>query len=151
MISPIRVSRKEFEGNEGIRWNAMIRLVVDFDTIEFSPIQRTAHLVFICSGEIYNGGYDQLVSNNPDWNYFEVITAFEDIGALEQARVLRDFMQRVTVSPFGELRTIDQYFEEEEEGSTSFDTRFYDCEPSVETYLENYLDKHESEFIEWVP
>ncbi len=152
MVSPIPVSRRAFEEFDGVRWNAMIELLAMSDLRELTPVQRPAHLAFWYMSEVSNGGHEQFVSNNPDLDHFEVVRALEAVGAAEQAEILADFLRAATATPSGVPRTVLEYLEHGPGvDSARHDTAFGACRRQVETCLEDYLDQHESEFIEWTP
>ncbi len=152
MANPTKVSRKAFEEFDGVRWNAMNDMMSLSDIRDLTPIQRAAHLAYWYMSEVYNGGHEQFISNHADLDHFEVVRALETIGAVEQAGILRDFLSAVTASPSGAQRTVLDYLEHGPGiDSSRHDAVFGSCKRSVETCLEDYLDKHESEFIEWTP
>ena len=152
MTAPTKVSRKEFEAFAGVRWNAMNDMLSLSDIHDLTQTQRVAHLTYWYMNEVYNGGHEQFISNHAGLDHFEVILALELVGATEQAGILRDFLTAVTASPLGAHRTILDYLERGPGiDSSEHDTRFAHCKRSVEMCLEDYLDKHENEFIQWIP
>jgi len=152
MASPIKVSRKAFEEFDGVRWNAMNDMLSISDISDLTPTQRAAHLAYWYMSEVYNGGHEQFLTNHAELDHFEVVRALEAVGAVEQAGILADMLRAVTVSPTGAPRTVLHYLEHGPGiDSSRHDAVFGSCKRSVETCLEDYLDKHESEFIEWTP
>jgi hypothetical protein len=143
MATPTKVSRKAFEQFHGVRWNAMNDMMAQSDIGDLTPIQRAAHLAYWYMSEVYNGGHDQFVSNHAELDHFEVVRALEAVGATEQAGILGDFLRTVTATESGAQRTVMDYLEH--------DAAFGSCKQSIEACLEDYLDKHEAEFIEWTP
>jgi len=122
------------------------------DIRDLTPIQRAAHLAYWYMSEVYNGGHEQFVSNHAELDHFEVVRALEAVGAVEQADILRDFLSAVTASPSGDQRTVMAYLEHGPGiDSSQHDSLFAKCKRTVESCLEDYLDKHENEFIEWTP
>ncbi|MBL9139085.1 MAG: DUF4375 domain-containing protein [Verrucomicrobiales bacterium] len=152
MASPTKVSRKAFEGFAGVRWNAMNDMMALSDIRDLTPIQRAAHLAWWYMSEAYNGGHEQFISNHADLDHLEVVQALETVGAIEQAGILRDFLAAVTADPSGARRTVLDYLEHGPGvDSSRHDAAFGNCMHSVESCLEDYLDKHERDFIEWTP
>ena len=152
MASPTKVSRKAFEEFDRVRWNAMNNMMALSNIGDLTPIQRAAHLAYWYMSEVYNGGHEQFISNHAELDHFEVIRALEAVGAAEQAGILRDFLGAVTASPLGAQRTVLDYLEHGPYiDSSQHDAAFGKCKRTVETCLEDYLDKYESEFIEWTP
>lgn len=152
MASPTKVSRRAFEEFDGVRWNAMNDLLSLSDIRDLTPIQRAAHLAYWYMSEVYNGGHEQFISNHADFDHSEVVRALEAVGAVEQAAILRDFLSAVTATPSGAHRTVLDYLEHGPGiDSARHDAAFGACQRTVEACLEDYLDKHESEFIEWTP
>ena len=152
MATPTKVSRKAFEEFNGIRWNTMNDMMSLSDIRDLTPTQRAAHLAYWYMSEVYNGGHEQFISNHADLDHFEVVQALETVGAAEQAGILRDFLSAVTASSSGARRTVSDYLEQGPGiDSSQHDAAFAKCKRTVETCLEDFLDKHESEFIEWTP
>ena len=150
MASPTKVSRKAFQEFAGARWNAMNDMLSLSDIRDLTPIQRPAHLAYWYMSEVYNGGHEQFLTNHANLDHHEVVRALETIGAVAQAGILADFLKTVTNTISGIPRTVADYLEHGPGvDSTHHDTAFAKCDKSVETCLEAYLDKHESEFIEW--
>ena len=152
MASPNKVSRKAFDEFAGVRWNAMNDMLSLSDIRNLTPIQRAAYLAYWYMSEAYNGGHEQFISNHADLDHFEVVRALEAVGAVEQAGILRDFLSAVTATPSGAQRTVLNYLEHGPGvDSAHHDAAFGTCKRTVEACLEDYLDKHEGEFIEWIP
>ncbi len=152
MASPTEVSRKAFEEFDGIRWNTMNDMLSQSEISDLTPIQRAAHLAYWYMSEVYNGGHEQFLSNHADFDHFEVVRALESVSAAEQAGILADMLRLVAVGPDGAPRTVLEYLEHGPSiDSSRHDAAFGGCKKSVESCLEDYLNKHESAFIEWIP
>jgi len=152
MAKPIQVSRKAFEAFAGVRWNAMNNLCALSDIRDLTPIQRIAHLAYSYASEVENGGHYQYFANMADCDHHEVIRALEAVGAAEQAIILGDALAAIRLTPVETPETVEQYLEGETLASlTRYDEAFAACRRSVFECLENYLDQHEPEFIEWTP
>jgi hypothetical protein len=152
MASPTKISRKAFEEFDGVRWNAMNTMLALSDIRDLTLIQRTAHLAYWYMSEVENGGHYQYFVNQADYDHDEVVRALGAIGATEHAAILNDAFKTVRATPVGAPQTVEQYLAGEEAADLSrYDTAFADCNRSVFQCLEDYLDKHEGEFIEWTP
>ncbi len=67
-------------------------------------------------------------------------------------RVLAAALKTVTASPAGSPRTVEQFLAGQTTVDLSiYDTAFNKCSRKVEDSLEDFLDKHEQEFIVWTP
>ena len=118
-------------------------MMAQSDLGDLTPIQRVAHLAYWYMSEVYNGGHDQFVSNHSELDHHEVVRALESVGATEQAGILGDFLRTISATSHLEHDAgID---------SSRHDAAFGSCKRSIEACLEDYLDKHETEFIEWTP
>ena len=122
------------------------------DIRDLTPIQRVAHLAYWYMSEVYNGGHEQFIANHAALDHFEVVRALEALGAVEQAGILKDFLRIVTATSSGTQRTVLDYLEHGPGiDSALHDAAFGACKRTMEICLEDYLDKNESEFIEWTP
>ena len=152
MAKPTKVSRRAFETFAGVRWNAMNDMLALADIRDLTANQRVAYLAYWYMSEVYNGGHEQFISNHPELDHSEVARALEAVGAVEQAAILRDFLGAVTASPLGARRTVSDYLEHGPGiDSARHDAAIGACKKTVESCLEDYLDMHEGEFIEWTP
>jgi len=152
MAKPIKVSRKEFEEFNGIRWNAMNDICSLSDIKDLTPVQRVAYLAYWYMSEVENGGHFQYFANEGHFDHDEVARALTTIGATEEATILNDALKKVRLSPIEQPQTAEQYLADEEVANLShYDVAFAECKRSVFQCLEDYLNKHETEFIEWIP
>src|ERR1044071_9813900 len=152
MANPTKISRKEFEKFDGVRWNAMNDMCALSDIGDLTPVQRVAHLAYWYMSEVENGGHHQYFLNKADFDQDEVVQALAAVGAREHAEILRDALNQVRASPLGTPQTVEQFLESEDAADlTDYDSAFAKCRPSVFDCLQTYLDKHEADFIEWIP
>ena len=93
------------------------------------------------------------VVNKMDFDHQEVGAALRDIGASEHAAVLESAMNEMATSEEIDFpQTAEDYLSSAKENDLkTFDEAFSACKRPIEDYLEYYLDRHESEFIEWSP
>jgi hypothetical protein len=152
MAEPKPVSRKRYAEFEGVRWNAFVELCHLTNIKELTSIQRTAHLVFLYSGELYNGGHYQYFVNKSHYDHKEVIRSLEQIGCSEHAANLAAALEEVTANPIDRPESVEDFLT----GATDCDFSSYDkvfnkMHLTIDAALRNYLDKHEGDFIEWVP
>lgn len=74
------------------------------------------------------------------------------LGRVNMPRVLAAALKTVTASPAGSPRTVEQFLAGQTTVDLSiYDTAFNKCSRKVEDSLEDFLDKHEQEFIVWTP
>ncbi len=151
MAAPKKVSRKAFEEFAGERWNAMIDLLGLSQLGDLTPVQRRAHLAWCYMSEVYNGGHWQYFCNMPHYDHKEVIESLRAVGAEEQAEILTQAMAKLP-EDIRRPETVEQFIDGYDEVDMQhLDTAFYECTKKIEDYLEDYLDRYESEFIEWMP
>src|SRR6266446_587366 len=147
MATPKKVSRRDFAEFAGVRWNAMIELCGLSKIDSLSPIQRAAHLAYWYMSEVYNGGHFQYFVNQSVLNHSEVISALRAVGATEQASVLAKAVRAPAIRSIRFPQTAQAYLRAEQEADLSeFDKAFGRCSRKIETCLQDFLDKHESEF-----
>jgi hypothetical protein len=152
MAEPRPVSRIEFAKFKGVRWNAMNDICALSHIKDLTPVQRVAHLAHWYMSEVYNGGHYQYFVNKRTYNHEEVIRALQEIGATEHAATLASALKKVTASPVGSPQTVEEFLVGQAEVDLSiYDAAFNKCPRKVEDSLEDFLDKHEREFIEWTP
>ena len=151
MVAPNKVSRKAFQKFDGERWNAMNDLLAFSDLEDLTPIQRKAHLAYWYMSEVYNGGHWQYFCNKAEYDHKEVVESLRGLGCEEHAEILIKALSRLPENiclPNTVHEFIDGY---DEVDLLDLDVEFGECSKRIEDYLENYLDQHESEFIEWIP
>jgi len=132
------------------RWNAFVDLLAteDFDALE--PVQRVAYLVFWYDSEVQTGGHLQYFENEAGRRADEAILALQSMGGACQADILAAALliwSRVDRTP---PETVEEYIENALNGEfDDFDARYAECDPSVLMLLEGYLDRHETDFLEF--
>ena len=78
--------------------------------------------------------------------------ALTTIGATDYAANLSGALREVIANPIGSPESIEQFLAGQADIDLSrYDKGFFKCTPSIESWLEDYLNKHEEEFIEWTP
>ena len=136
---------------EGERWNAMNDLLALSELEDLTPIQRKAHLAYWYMSEVYNGGHWQYFCNKVHYDHEEVVESLLAVGAKEQAEILEKalagFSQDIRYP-----ETVEEFIAGYDEVDMhDLDTAFGSCTKKIEDCLEDYLDRYESEFIEWTP
>jgi hypothetical protein len=129
----------------------MVALLVKAKKKHCTPIQRTAWLASVYSNEIYNGGHWQYFCNQAVLDHNEVVQALRDIGADEQAEIFTQAMVKLPRDLLRPKSAEDFVAGYDEVNMGDLDNAFYNPSKPIEKCLEEYLDKHEAEFIEWVP
>lgn len=101
--------------------------------------------------EVYNGGHWQYFYNKAYFDHQEVVAALQDLDAKEQASVLIQAIARLPKdihTPKNAQQFLDGY---DQTDMYDLDDAFNSCDTQIEEYMERYLDRYESEFIEWIP
>jgi Domain of unknown function (DUF4375) len=132
------------------RWNAFVDLLAteDFDALE--PVQRVAYLVFWYDSEVQNGGHLQYFENEAGRRADEAILALRSIGGVCQADILAAALRTWSRDERLPPETVEEYIENALNGEfDDLDARYPECEPSVIMLLEDYLDLHETAFLEF--
>ena len=151
MAAPKSVSRKRFAEWKGVRWNAFVELCFS-DINDLTLVQRLPHLVFWYSNEVHNGGHYQYFVNKRHFDHSEVVRALHALGANDYANNLTAALIELGDDPIAWPDTVGQFLAGERDIDLSrYDTAFYKCTPKIESWLGDYLDKHEEHFIEWIP
>jgi hypothetical protein len=153
MVAPKRISRKAFERFKGERWNTYNNLLALSDPADLTPIQRVAYLAYWYESEVINGGHFQYFHNQPQFNQLEVIEALHSLDAQDHAAVLTRAWSHFLKFEFDPPERVEEYVAMEADVDLSeFDKAFWSVgEDFIFHRLEEYLDKYEDEFLEWVP
>lgn len=118
---------------------------------DLNPIQRKAHLAYWYMSEVYNGGHWQYFCNKAHYDHKEVVESLREIGADEHAEILIQALSRLREDMLLP-ETVEQFIDGYDEVDLQdLDMAFGGCTKQIEDCLEDYLDRYESEFIEWVP
>jgi hypothetical protein len=153
MTAPIHLSRKKATKNPRVRWDGLNQFLAFADLTKLSPMQRVAYLAYWYSSHIEMAGHHDYFSTPPRCDYSEVVSALRAIGAIEQASVLTSALEAVQAAS---VRAPEEYSNRFAVGVdfadlTEFDEAFECCTRSVPDCLMDYVEQHESEFIEWRP
>lgn len=151
MTPPIKVSRKAYEAFQGERWNAMNSLLALSELEDLTPVQRRAHLAYWYMSEVYNGGHWQYFCNKAHYDQQEVVEALKAVGAAEQAGILRQALARFPRDIHYPETVEDFIAGYDEVDMDDLDQASGRCNRTMEDCLLDYLDRHESEFVEWTP
>ena len=151
MVAPIKVYKKACQEFESERWNAYMEITLVANLEDLTPVQRKAHLANWYMNEVYNGGHWQYFCNKAYFDHQEVVEALQDMGAKQQASVLIQAIARLPKDIHTPKKT-QQFFDGYDQTDMyDLDDAFNSCDTQIEEYLEHYLDRYESEFIEWIP
>jgi len=153
MPALIHLSRKKAAKNPNARWEGLNEFLSFADLSSLSSAQRVAYLAYGYFSHIEMAGHHDYFSTTSQSDYPEVISALRAIGAIEQALVLTAALDAVQAAS---IHAPEQYSNRFAAGAefadlTEFDERFKACTRLVPNCLMDYLEKHESEFIEWRP
>ena len=101
--------------------------------------------------EVYNGGHWQYFCNKADYDHQEVIDSLHALGAGEHAEILTRALERLPKAVRWP-ETVEEFIAGYDDVKMQdLDTAFGECARQIEDSLEEYLDRYESEFIEWIP
>jgi len=153
MPALINLSRKKAAKNPNVRWEGLNEFLSFANLPSLSSAQRVACLAYGYSSHIEMAGHHDYFSATPQPDYPEVISALRAIGAIEQASVLTAALDAVQAAS---ARAPEHYSNRflagvEFADLTEIDSVFERCTRSVRDCLMDYVEKHESEFIEWKP
>jgi len=153
MTAPIHLSRKKVAKNPRVRWDGLNEFLAFADLTKLSPAQRVAYFAYWYSSHIEMGGHHDYFSSPPKCDYSEIVSALQAIGAIEQASVLTSALDAVQTASARAPQEYSNRFVAGVEFAdlTEFDETFALCTRSVPDCLVDYVEQHESEFIEWKP
>lgn len=153
MPTLIQLSRKKAAKNPNVRWEGLNEFLSFADLSNVSSMQRIAYLAYGYSSHIEMAGHHDYFTTTPQLDFSEVVSALRTIGAIEQASILSAALDAIHAAS---VDAPDQYSNRFVAGVESanlpqFDEMFERCARSVPDCLLDYVEKHESEFIEWKP
>ena len=144
-----KLSREVIEKQEFQIWNSFVDLLALEIEQNLSEIQKHAQRAFWYESEIQNGGHLQYFENQRKKDYSEVIDSLNYIGAEKHALLLNKASGKLFGKSRKPIKDIDEYIERAKEGEfDSFDSEYHDIQPDMNYYLNEYLKKHQEEFIE---
>lgn len=153
MAIRFKFSRKKAEKHPGARWDALNEFLAFADITDLTPMQRVAYLAYWYSSTVLAGGHREYFLNS---NYAcgdETVAALRTIGATAQADILVAAKRAVRNAMHRAPQQYENRFLAGVEFAdlTEFDDALEQCSPSIPDVLMDYLDKHDTEFIEWKP
>ena len=129
-------------------WNAFVDLLAMEDYQDLTPVQRAAHLVFWYESEVQNGGHLQFFENRGAEYLRETVEALGQLGAVCQQRVLQEAVAIWLSRVRPRIETVEEFCEVAiEEEFAALDSRFAECDPPLQTKLEEYLSRRQSSFV----
>jgi len=140
---------KEAVANEPWQvWNAFIDLLAMEDYKNLTPTQQVAQLAFWYDSEIQNGGHLQFFENRGTEHLESTIVALEKLGATAQQKILTEAGKKWSAEIRSEIESVEDYVSEALEAEfEDSDNLYYECDPSINDFLEKYLDTYKGEFI----
>ncbi len=146
-----KVSRKDYEGESYLAWNAFIDLIAIENYEYLTETQQTAHLIFWYYSEVSNGGHLQYFVNKSGERVKETIDALSKLKMNCHCKVLEEAYQYVLSNPIDEIQSANDFIIQANEGSfDDFDDKYYRCGKEPIEFLEEYLKQHFNEFIELI-
>lgn len=154
MTAPICLSRKQAAKRRSLRWEKLSEFLAFAGLPTLSPVQRVAYLAYEYQTHIIEmAGHHDYFSTCCSPDYSEVVSALQSVGAVEQASILTTALEAVyTASERAPREHANRFLAGVEYADfVQFDSAMQQCSRPVPECLMDYLDKHETEFIEWKP
>ena len=144
-----QIKQSDSEENRYVQWNAFIDLIALEDYEDLTDVQRLAHLVFWYDSEVQNGGHLQYFANSSGSRAIEAVEALSELGIECERDILNDAVDYLSRNPLTEFESADDYVEEAQGHAFEvFDQRYYACAKEPNQYLELYLERNLSDFVE---
>jgi hypothetical protein len=141
--------REDAQRDPNLIWNQFINFLAISEIDQLDSTQRPAYLTFRYDSEVQNGGHLQFFVNRPTQLTSETIRALRQIGAMEQAALLRSAFERWVGKDRETPRTVDEFVEAARQVEfEDVDSRYCGVSPSVTQLLEKYLETHRDSFFE---
>lgn len=152
MSEPTRISRRKATRHPGRRLEAFSEFCTFADLKDLTPVQRIAWLAFDYASAVENNDHYQYFLERRELDPAEVISALRTVGAAEQADILTAAHRALVDAAERGPQNGDMYLTGVDRADfTEFDDAFARCPRPVFACLAEYLDRHESDFIEWTP
>lgn len=144
-----RISRSDIEKEPYQLWNAFIDLLAMEEYESLNNVQRIAYLSFWYDSEVNNGGHLQYFENQGIHHLEETISALKNIGADKQSQILSAAGKRYLKKRRNPVLSAAEFVFKALEGEfDEFDSKYYNCSPTVNDFLEKYLKSHQDQFVQ---
>jgi hypothetical protein len=151
MVEPRRIRRERLRDDPHAVWNEFVALLADSEYDELNEVQRDAYLVFCYESEVQNGGHLQFFENAGAGRVPELAGALRRLGADCQANLLGLAVDRWLEKARPRIRSVEEYVEIAGQAEfDSFDRTFHECRLTLTDVLEDYLRRHQTEFVVFV-
>ncbi len=153
MTAPVQLSRKKAAKTPSLRWDALNQFCAFADPADLTPVQKTAYLAYWYDSLVETAGHAGYFVHVPRPDHDEVLAALRAVGASDQAAILVAARDAVSLAA---TRAPNEYADRYLAGVDftdfeEFDQAFERCRRPVSACLMDYLDKHEADFIQWLP
>ena len=144
-----QIIRRDLAYEPHLAWNSFIDVIAVEAFEDLNDTQRLAQLVFWYDAEVNNGGHFQYFLNSAGERAHETLDILSKSGLDHQHAILKEALEVVQSVPLASINTVDEYiFEAAEDKFGRLDHRYYLLQNEVNSFLEDYLEKHFDEFIE---
>lgn len=137
-----KVTKEMLDDNPYEKWNQFIDMLAIEEYKDLTEIQKVAYLCFWYDFEVQNGGHLQYFLNRGTKLASQTSNALKTIGADSQAMI---FTKAVNIFNTMELSRIENFADEGK--FLALDLEYYAIQPTMDDFLERYLEKYETEFI----
>jgi hypothetical protein len=146
-----QISRKLVAAEPCELWNAFLEFLCREPEPGITQWEYVARLAFLYDGEVQNGGHLQYFVNGSAELAHETIAALQAPGARRQTEILTTALSRYESKERETIQTITAYSAEAGRGEyADLDTAYYACKPDTCGHLEQFLNVHLDDFVEWV-
>lgn len=151
MVAPKKLSRTTIEEAPYEVWNAFVHICIFSRYEDLDAVQRVGHLALWYESEVNNGGHLQYFENRGADRVPETIEALEQIGAHPQAEVLSRALRHRRSEARGPIRSVKEFIRVALSPSyQALDRDFGGCKPEIGDLLKQYLEEHETSFVQQV-
>lgn len=146
------ITDKMLIDNPNEKWNQFVDLLAMEDYNNLSEIQKIPKLCFWYDSEVQNGDHLQYFLNQGVSLLNETYDALKKLGACSQSKILSKAIHILHKRGLADIETVEEFVEEAFIMKfDDLDSKYYDCEPTIDELLAKYLLEHEQEFIIKVP
>lgn len=138
----------QIEKEPWIVWNSFVDLLAMEDYDDLTSTQRVASSLFWYDSEVQNGGHLQYFLNHGIEHVKTTLDALQSIGNKDFQDILKTVLNKYNSLDLTDIDDVEDYVEEAlEDHFGEMDGKYYSVEPTIQSILEEYLEKNKNEFI----
>lgn len=142
------LTTEQVEKEPWTEWNSYVDLLAMEDYDDLTRIQQIASSLFWYDSEVQNGGHLQYFLNQGLENVKATLDALETLENKDYHEILKKALSKYQSLDLTGIEDVEDYIEEAlEDHFGELDEKYHSIEPTIQSILEEYLEKNRDEFI----